>query len=411
MAIVGAGAAGLATAIFIRRLNAGVSVLLMDGSPRPGAKILISGGSRCNVTNVAVSDRDYCGARRTIIRRVLRALPVADTVAWFATLGVALHEETHGKLFPDSNRSRDVLDALLRELTAAGATLLPATRVVAVHPDGGVWRLETSNGPRYARSVVMATGGQSVPRSGSDGLGYEIARRLGHRVVPTTPALVPLVLADAPDALHHGLTGVAHPAELSLWIEGRISERLSGDLLWTHFGISGPVVLDTSRHWLRAVLEQRPARLTLRFCPGHDFDSLLARWAEVARERPRATIQSTLAGLVPASVAVRLLSVVSIDPSLPLAHFPREDRRRLAHALVEWPLHVTGSRGYNYAEATSGGVALDGVDPDTLQSRHAAGLYFVGEVLDVDGRLGGFNFQWAWASARVAAEAIARGGA
>ena len=404
VAVVGAGAAGLAAAIFIRRLNPSRSVTLLDGAARPGAKILVSGGSRCNVTNVSVTERDFWGGKPTIIRRVLRGFPVSDTVAWFTSLGVALHEEEHGKLFPDSNRSRDVLDALMRDLQSSGAVLTAGTRVTDVTRDAGGFRVHTPDDVLDANFVVLATGGLSLPKTGSDGAGLGIAQRLGHTIVPTTPALAPLTLdvSSAP-----GAQGVAHDVEMSVWIESALAARLSGALLWTHFGISGPVVLNASRHWLRARLETRPVRVTINLCPGSAFEDVDASWTTLAVSRPRASVQSALADVLPASVAAAVLRQLNLQESTELAHLTRIDRRRLAHGLVEWPLDLTGSRGYNYAEATAGGVALDEISPATMESRRCAGLYVIGEMLDVDGRIGGFNFQWAWSSARVAARAIA----
>ena len=405
--IVGAGAAGLATAIFTRRLNPSQSVLLLDGAARPGAKILVSGGSRCNVTNVAVSERDFAGGKPTIVRRILRAFSPADTVAWFASLGVRLHEEAHGKLFPDSNRSRDVLDALLREAEASGVVLRAGSRVTRVARDTGRFTLDTARGPLDAAVVVMATGGLSLPKTGSDGGGLEMAKRLGHAIVPTTPALVPLTSGDDQQA-HEALSGVAQDVEIALWIDGAIAERFRGALLWTHFGISGPVVLDVSRYWLCARLEQRDASITVSFVPGQSFESVDRTWTSLAEQRPRVSLHGALADMIPASVATAILQRLGLDAATTLTEFSRPSRRRLTHALVEWPVSVTGSRGYNYAEATAGGVALDEIDPATMASRRCQGLYLVGEMLDVDGRIGGFNFQWAWASARVAALALAR---
>jgi len=404
IAVVGAGAAGLATAIFARRLNPHLSVLLLDSSSRPGAKILVSGGSRCNVTNVAVSERDFSGGKPTIIRRILKAFPPADVVAWFGSLGVALHEEAHGKLFPNSNRARDVLNALLGEVEASGVVLNSATRIDDVTADGRL-ALHTTRGLIRASAVVMATGGLSLPKTGSDGGGLEIARRRGHTIVPTTPALVPLTADDR--HMHETLTGVSHEAELALWVDGRIARRLRGDLLWTHFGFSGPVVLDMSRHWLRARLEEQSARVTLSLLPGESFESIDRAWSSPAAVRSRASVQGRLAAAMPASLATTILQRLDIDPACAVAELTRATRRRLSHALVEWPLNVDGSRGYNYAEATAGGIALDEIDPATMASRKCPGLYLVGEMLDVDGRIGGFNFQWAWSSARVAARALA----
>ena len=415
MAIVGAGAAGLATAIFARRFNPARSVVLLDGARSPGAKILVSGGSRCNVTNAIVTEKDFWGGKPSLIRRALRAFPVEDTVAFFRDIGVSLHEEPGGKLFPDTNRARDVLAALLRESDRSGATLLPGHRVTDVvrtsppapHPSH-LFRISTDRGEMTAGAVVLATGGQALPKSGSDGAGFAIARRLGHRIVPTTPALAPLVL-DPADAMHAAVSGVSHDAELAVWIDGAVSTRLTGSLLWTHFGISGPVALNASRHWLRAQLEERRVAMTVSFRPGARFEDADADWQRRAASHPRASVQATLATMLPGSVAAALLRILALDGTATLAHVSRDDRRTLSRALVELPLPVTGSRGYTFAEATAGGVALDEIDAGTMRSRICPGLSCVGEILDVDGRIGGFNFQWAWSSGFVAGRALATG--
>ncbi len=373
VAVVGAGAAGLATAIFARRLNPGVTVALLDGARKPGAKILVSGGSRCNVTNVTVTEADFQGGRRTIIRHILRAFPVSDTIAFFNGIGVALHEEADGKLFPDSNRSRDVLEALLREAAAVGAPVHAGHRVTSIERTADGFRLLTSQGPVTARSVVLATGGRSLPKSGSDGAGFDMARALGHTIVPTTPALVPLVLARGPRSMHDELSGVSLDAELMLRVDGAVTTRLRGALLWTHFGVSGPVALDMSRHWLRAQLEGRHARLTASFCPGRSFDALDAHWTTLAAERPRASLQNTLAAIVPTSMAAVLVNRLALAGDTALAHLSRDDRRRLVHGLVEWPLEVTGTRGYDHAEVTAGGVDLGEIAPSTMESRVCPG--------------------------------------
>jgi predicted Rossmann fold flavoprotein len=255
---------------------------------------------------------------------------------------------------------------------------------------------------------VLATGGQSLPKSGSDGFGFVLARRLGHTIVPPTPALAALILEEG-EPLHGPLSGVAQDVELTIWIDGAVSTRLTGALLWTHIGASGPVAMNASRHWLRAQLEGRTPSVTLNFCQGASFDALDRRWMALADARPTASLQHTLASMVPASVAAALLAHLGIEGPGQLAQLSRDARRRLVHALTAWPLRVAGTRGYNYAEATAGGVTLSEIDPATMASRTCPGLYLVGEVLDVDGRIGGFNFQWAWSSARVAGAAVAAG--
>lgn len=406
VAIVGAGAAGLAAAIFLRREQPDVSVLVLEGARRPGAKILVSGGGRCNVTNREVGPADFWAPGSGFVRRVLRALPVAATVAFFEELGVRLHEEELGKLFPDSNRARTVLEALLREVAGLGAELRCGVRVRQVTRAGEGFELQTSSGTVGARSVLLACGGRSLPRSGSDGLGYALARSLGHGLVEPAPALAPLTLAGE---LHAGLSGVTVPAELTVSVAGERPRRLRGSLLFTHFGVSGPAALDASRFWHRARLEGREVGLQASFAPGLDLAAFEARLLALGRERPRLGCLAALAAELPASLAGALLREQGLDPARPLSQLPREDRRRLARAVVERPLPVTGSRGWNFAEVTSGGVPLAEVEAATLESRLCPGLHFAGEILDVDGRLGGFNFQWAWASARVAARGLAAG--
>jgi predicted Rossmann fold flavoprotein len=194
-----------------------------------------------------------------------------------------------------------------------------------------------------------------------------------------------------------------------VWVDGTVAIRLTGALLWTHFGISGPVALNASRHWLRARLDGRPVALTISFRPGARFDDADADWQRRAAANPKASVQATLASMLPASVAAALLQHLSLDGTATLAHFPRDDRRALSRALVELPLPVIGSRGYTFAEATAGGVSLDEIDAGTMASRRCPGLTCVGEVLDVDGRIGGFNFQWAWSSGFVAGRAHGAG--
>jgi predicted Rossmann fold flavoprotein len=408
VAIVGAGAAGLAAAIFARRAAPARTVVLLDGAVKPGAKILISGGGRCNVTNTVVAETDFWGGKRTIVRRVLRALPVEETVEFFQDLGLALHEEAGGKLFPDSNRARDVLNALLSGVRDAGVTLETGTRVHAVTRADGGFVVDTSRGPMHARQVVLATGGRSLPKTGSDGGGYEIARSLGHTLVEPVPALAPLLLdADTAYSIHAGLSGIAVDSDISIWIDGALATRLQGALLWTHFGISGPVVLNASRHWARAHLEERRVRLTLNLHPRETFEQVDARWIAAGASRARASVRGVLAADLPDAVAVAALGVLGIPVERTAGDLTRDDRRRLVHALTEWPLPVTGTRGYNFAEVTSGGVELTEIDPGTMESRVCPGLFLVGEILDVDGRIGGFNFQWAWASAHVAGRAVA----
>lgn len=402
--VVGAGAAGLATAIFAARRLPHWRILVLDGAAAIGAKILVAGGGRCNVTNRTVLPADYNGGSANVVRRVLAAFDVDQTVAFFHELGVPLHEEEFGKLFPDSNSARTVVAALLREIERLGVDLRTQHRVQRIERADAGFCVHAPAGALRARRVVLATGGLSLPKTGSDGGGYALATAFGHTIVATTPALDPLLLAGE---FHAPLAGVAHDAEMTVHVAGVKPVRRRGPLLWTHFGVSGPLALDMSRHWNRAAIEHTPATCTLSFLPGEDFASTEAWLVDAARASPRMQLGTIVATRLPARVAERVLAAAGVDASIATGQLDRERRRAVVHALIERPLAVAGSRGYKYAEVTAGGVPLSEIDAG-MQSRCCPGLYLVGEILDVDGRIGGFNFQWAWSGAWVLAEGLAR---
>lgn len=377
VAIIGLGAAGLTAAIFAKRAAPHARIIAYDAAPKIGAKILISGGGRCNVTHYAVTADDFNG-NRNAIAKVLRTFPVEQTIAWFAEMGVTLEREETGKLFPTTDKARTIVDALLR--ACEGIELVLNARI-------------TSLEAIRAKRIILATGGRSVPKTGSDGSGYALAREAGHTITDVFPALVPLVLEES--SWMRSLSGTSADAELSVRSStGRVLTRHRGSLLFTHFGLSGPVVLDVSRHWIAARRDDAGATLVANFLPGETFESLEAT---LMREKnPRATIASVLRGRMPE----RLLDVLA--SSQPLASLRKEERRRVVRALLETVVPVERDRGFDYAEVTAGGVPLSEVDLSTMRSRKREDLFLCGEILDVDGRIGGFNFQWAWASGRLA---------
>jgi predicted Rossmann fold flavoprotein len=365
------------------------------------------------VTNVAVTPADFCGGSPHVIRRVLAAFTAEQTVAFFRELGVTMHVEEYGKLFPDTNRAQTVLDALVGEAKRLGIRILPGHRVTKIGRRDGCFEIgvdaaghsSDNRGSVQSRIVVLATGGLSLPKTGSDGGGYALAQRLGHSLVSTTPALVPLTLDGD---FHAALSGIAHEVTLTLLVEGCKPVRVRGPMLWTHFGMSGPAVLDASRHWHHARLEQRGVSVCLSFLPDDDFVSAEEKLLGLVSLQPKVFLRNALAAFLPVRLAEELLKKLGIDGGIGMAQLTREARRALVRALLEWPMAVRDSRGYSHAEVTAGGVPLGEVDPCNMASRKCPGLYLVGEILDVDGRIGGFNFQWAWSSAWVAARGIGR---
>jgi predicted Rossmann fold flavoprotein len=381
VAVVGAGAAGLLAALFAAR--EGARVVALDGANRLGAKIVISGGGRCNVTHDVVHAKDFNG-NRNAIAKVLRTFDVPATIDFFRDLGVILKREETGKLFPVTDRAATVLDALVRAVEAAGVEIRTGFRVEKIESGFII------NDCLHAKRVILATGGRSVPKTGSDGAGYAFARHLGHTVTNVFPALVPLILE--PDHWLTKLSGTSVDAELIL---RGVNHRERGSMLFTHFGLSGPVVLDMSRHWIEARGAGREAQLVANLLPGESFESLEA---QILAANPH-TVFANFAHRH--GIPDRLADALGRGLP-PIGKMTRDERRRAIRSLIELPLPVTGNRGFDYAEVTAGGVPLSEVDVSSMRSRVCEGLYLCGEILDVDGKIGGYNFQWAWASGRLA---------
>jgi len=409
IAVVGAGAAGLAASIFAAEAAAKGDVqrriVLLDGVNTIGAKILVSGGGRCNVTHEVVTPSDYFGNRR-IIKNVLAAFSVDQTVKWFASLGVELKHEDTGKLFPVTDKARTVLGALVERCHQLRVEIQSNHRVGDIeratdHSHGFV--IHHSQGILHARKVILATGGRSIPKSGSDGFGYSLARRLGHHVTTTVPALVPLVLEGT--MFHKILSGLSHKVKLTTIVKGRNVDSRTGSLLWTHFGVSGPVVMDASRFWCLAQEQGEAVAVYGSFLPDQTNEQARQWFMGQAADTPRRSLVKTLGQLVPERFAEMLCLHVECDPQKAIAQVPRKDRDRLIEALTTFRFPVVQHRGWNYAEVTAGGVPLEEINYRTMESRLVPGLYLVGEILNCDGRIGGFNFQWAWATGWIGGRA------
>ena len=383
--VLGAGAAGMFAAIEAGRR--GRRVLVVDHAARAGEKIRISGGGRCNFTNLGIAADRFLGRNPRFALSALKRFTQWDFIARMDAAGIAWHEKTLGQLFCDGP-STQVVQMLLADMADAGVTLWTGCETGAVTRRGTGFAVETRRGVQEAASVIVATGGKSIPKMGASAHGYRIAESFGLAVTETRPALVPLTFAEQELEWIGPLAGVS--------VQGRASCGRTGfdeAVLFTHRGLSGPAILQVSSYW------REGEAVVLDLCPGVDAAALLRA---AKREAGRGQLAGALARLVPERLARHLASVSGL--SGPLAEVPGATLDRVAAGLHDWRLTPVGSEGYRTAEVTLGGVDTDGLDARTMEAKAVPGLYFVGEVVDVTGWLGGYNFQWAWSSGWAAGQ-------
>jgi predicted Rossmann fold flavoprotein len=397
--VIGAGAAGLVAAF--RAAELGRRVLLLEKNRKPGVKILMSGGTRCNITQ-ATDNRgivDAYGPPGRFLHSALAALSVEDTIALFEAEGVATKVEETGKVFPVSNRALDVLDALLRRLKRSGATLALGEPVTDLQATDHGFTLTSPQRSLAAGKVILTTGGQSYPGSGTTGDGYRFAAAFGHTIVPPRPALVPIT-TDA--AWVKQLRGVTLPDVALSVREGdkRLPTR-RGSLLFAHFGLTGPVALDVSR-----VISGHPAPTTLHLeidlLPDLPESTLVQFLQTESLSSGKKQLSTVLAVHLPHRIAETVLALAGQPIDRKAAGLNRDDRTKLVRTIKGLRVPVTGTLGFEKAEVTAGGVALDEVDSRTMESKRRPGLYLAGEVLDLDGPIGGYNFQAAWSTGWLA---------
>ncbi|MDX1946060.1 MAG: NAD(P)/FAD-dependent oxidoreductase [Pirellulaceae bacterium] len=407
--VLGAGAAGLLAATIAA--ERGRRVLLVEKNPRPGVKILMSGGTRCNLTQAtdkAGIVRAY-GSQGNFLHSALAALGPADLVKLIEDEGVPTKVEETGKIFPVSNRATDVLEALLARFRRGGAELAlgePVSRIERTAAPEAGFRVVTSHRELAAPSVIVTVGGMSYPGSGTTGDGYAWARDLGHTIAPPRPALVPLTTSEP---WVRGLSGITIPdVAIRLWPSSTpaptkikpLDER-RGSLLFTHFGLSGPVILDISRG-VTALADPNQAELACDFLPDLAEPALDDELRQAAARDGKRHIAGILAERLPRRLIEALLQNLGLASDLRGAELAKAARHRIVRAIKATPIPITGTRGFAKAEVTAGGVALGEVDSRTMQSKLVPGLYFAGEVLDLDGPIGGYNFQAAFSTGMLA---------
>nr|WP_319391006.1 NAD(P)/FAD-dependent oxidoreductase [uncultured Cohaesibacter sp.] len=385
--ILGAGAAGLMAGIVAARR--GKRVLILDHARTAGEKIRISGGGRCNFTNLNTSAKNYLSSNPRFCISALKAYTPADFLKLVESHGIGWHEKTVGQLFCDES-ARDIVAMLLAELEEAGGRLQMGTEIKGVERRDGLFHVATGRGSEKARALVVATGGKSIPKMGATGLGYDIARQFGLEVLPTRAGLVPLTFSDSQKSFAAGLAGLSVDAEVRF---GKVMFREG--LLFTHRGLSGPSILQISSYW------QEGNPVTINLAPGANcLESLMA----ARKSNPKQDVATSLSEILPKRLARAIIEREGIKGHI--AEQGDKLLRKLDEAVHRWQVIPVGTEGYRTAEVTLGGVDTKALSSKTMQANDVPGLYFIGEVVDVTGQLGGYNFQWAWASGAAAGRAL-----
>jgi predicted Rossmann fold flavoprotein len=393
--VVGAGAAGLFCAG--RAGQRGLRVLLIDHASKLAEKIRISGGGRCNFTNREVTPANFLSENPAFCRSALARFTAQDFIKLVQQHGIAFHEKHKGQLFCDDS-SELIIQMLLRECEAGGVTRWQPCTVADVRPVADGFELDTAQGPVRARRVVVATGGLPVPKIGASDWGLRLAKRLGHAIVEPRPALVPLTFDADAWAPFAALAGLSLPVEVGVG-SGKARTRFLEDLLFTHRGLSGPAILQISSYRTA----EQPLQINL--APELRLDAELVQ----AKASSRRQLGNEFGARLPQRLAAAWLERAALDAARPLPECRDADLQRLGRSVHDWQLMPTGDEGWRKAEVMRGGVSTRDLSSQTLESRHVPGLHFIGEVVDVTGWLGGYNFQWAWSSAAACAEALVAG--
>lgn len=392
--VIGGGASGLMCALTAGQR--GRRVVVLEKSNKLGKKILMSGGGRCNFTNRTVEPEHFLSANPHFVRSALTRYTSEDFLDLVERHRVPWHERDHGQLFC-LNSAKDILDLLLAECALGGVETRTGITVTSLTPceTGGSarFRIDSPQGIWTAESVVIATGGLSIPTLGGSGWGYDLARTLGHQVLPTRAGLVPLTFSDGMKAITERLSGLAVPTTVSV-----PEQSFSEQLLFTHRGISGPAVLQISNYW------DLGASIHIDLAPTRDLSTLLL---QAKTQQPRSLLRTVLGSMGSKALVLELQALLwSAWAETPLAEIPDRVLRELAETLHHWTLKPSGTEGYRTAEVTLGGVDTRELSSRTMESQRMPGVFFLGEVVDVTGWLGGYNFQWAWSSGFVAGEAV-----
>jgi hypothetical protein len=395
IAIIGAGAAGSMAAIWASKN--GKSVVLIERNQQIGRKILATGNGRCNITNLKASSKNYFGAPSSFVDSVLKQFDPKDAIKYFESLGIILKEEDNSRIFPRNNQAESVVSALSEEITRSNIDLKLNSLARRIEKNDN-WHVKLDSGEEIiSEELIVTTGGKSSHQFGSSGDGYFWAEKLGHKIVPTFPALTPIEIKENWVKMAQGIK-----------LEGRVSVILNdkeinsktGDLIFTHFGVSGPAVMAQAR--FIAPLIGKNVKLHIDLYPDRDFKSLLTSLNSIIDVNGAKSIKNCLGGMIPNNLANLIIENLEINPDKKSAEISKIDREKIIKTLKNIELTPIQTRSFKESQVTRGGIDSAEINQETLESKIVAGLYFAGEIIDVDGESGGFNLQWAWSSGYVA---------
>ncbi|MBS4015082.1 MAG: NAD(P)/FAD-dependent oxidoreductase [Candidatus Latescibacteria bacterium] len=392
--IIGAGAAGMIAGISAAQAKPKQNIAIIEKNWILGKKVLVTGNGRCNLTNVNLSPDKYYGENTKCLHNIFNRFSADDTIKFFNKLDVKLKTENDGRVFPITDMSSTIVDALSKELSQQKVKIYVNERLVKLIPDQDGWQVKTDKNIYETKSVIIATGGKSYPESGSTGDGYDIARQFGHRIIEPRPALVSLELKSD---LFKELPGVKANVTITLTAQRKVVKRSTGEILFTHFGISGPIVLDLSR------LINNNSEVSVNFMPELRKHEELN---DLFRQYPRKTFVNTLDTILPKKLCQVLLNELKIDTEKQASHLTKNENQLIFDKLTNWQLPIRGSRSFEESMVTAGGVSMDEINHRTMESLKAKGLYFAGEILDIDGVSGGYNLQFAWSTGFIAGSSV-----
>jgi len=403
IAIIGGGASGLMAALFAAR--SGADVTIYEHNASVGKKILASGNGRCNIINTTATHDDYAGNDPHFVTYALKQLSFGYFEKFCNSIGLILDIKEDGRCYPLSNEAKSVLIALKSAVSEAGVNIITDSHVSSVKKKENRFIIEIPSGKNHFDKVLIATGSEAAPQLGATNDGYTFARSFGHEIIPTYPSLVQLHLNSKN---HPKMAGVKTLAEVTLVIDGKSNTKVTGDILFAAYGISGLAILDISQRASYALLNKQRVSISLNLLPRYDRVALVSVIEKLFASVPKHTVHTALCGVIPAKIATYLLEDATIALSASVSTLNPKEIKKIAHLIGEWKFDVTDTHGFKHAEVSGGGVSTAQINNKTMESKLIEGLYFSGEVLDIVGKRGGYNFNFAWASGMIAGKEMAK---